>query len=319
MARSAAVDPPDKPLTSSLSHLDDTTLRPFQSSSFSHVDHLNATLPLLSVSTPSQSTKQRNGTSLAEMASQTQNALSRWSVSTARLLDTLTSLTDDIIRTSSRLAYEVDVLRGDAVTLSEALDEGLVDDIRRFAPEDPSAIQKTQTEKVQPVEVGGRGREASEAGEDEKIPPRNASLPTIPPYIDQLRTLSTVKDRLDSVVKTFGQAMEWTLPPSEISITSSFISVSAPDPESDIQRLEEKGQATSKKLREEITTILAENTGFNGVQLARRRVEELRELAKVWKGTAEEKARNKFVEALAKIVMDKQRSLEKDGQGTGAS
>jgi hypothetical protein len=46
----------------------------------------------------------------------------------------------------------------------------------------------------------------------------------------------------------------------------------------------------------------------------------LRDLAQVWKGTAEEKARTKFVDGLIKLAEDKQREVEREkerGQDRG--
>lgn len=48
----------------------------------------------------------------------------------------------------------------------------------------------------------------------------------------------------------------------------------------------------------------------------------MRELAGVWKGTAEEKARVRFVEGLAKMAEEKMREVERErsrGRGRGVS
>lgn len=293
------------------SHLNEDALQPFLRASYNHVDYLNSTFPALSTSF--QSGKQRNGVSLAELTTHAQTTLLQLSASTSRLSDTLTGLTDDIVRSGSRLAYEVEILRGDAISLSETLDEGLLDDIRRFIPGrlDADGIDGHITADV-PDEPKNQDGDTSWHGDK----PARRDAPEImpPPDLDRLRTLAVVKDRLESVVKVFGQAMEWTLPPSELSIASSFISVSGPDPTSDAQGLEEKGQAVSKKLRDEIAGLLASAPGHQGIDLAWTRVEELREVAKVWKGTAEERARSKFVDSLAKMVNEREKLL-----GPGAS
>jgi hypothetical protein len=127
-----------------------------------------------------------------------------------------------------------------------------------------------------------------------------------PDYITNLRTLNQVRARLEDVVQTFGDAMEWPLPPSETSLASSFISVSAPEPGPDAHSREEKGQEVARKFRAEISELLDRE----GVEAAARRVEALRALALVWKGTAEEKARTRFVEGLAKVVEERQRAIE---------
>ena len=286
---------PAKPLSS---HVDDPTLRPFLDPAFDHVDYLNALLPAVSLPTASHSSHRRSGSSLTESAAQTQAIVSQLSTSTSRLSETLTTLTDDIIRASSRLAYEVEVLRGEAVGLSETLHDTLADDIKRFWPE---AFQEDGAKAVEaeaPLDFNGHGG-------DEHV---SQQLPDtrVPPSLDQLQTLATVKDRLESVVKVFGQAMEWVLPPSERSVASSFISVSSPDVQSDVQDREAKGQAFATRMRAEMATLVA--TGPAGQEEARRRVKELRRLANVWKGTAEEKARIRLVESLAKLVEDKQRA-----------
>ena len=288
------------PATPPSSYVDDPTLRPFLDPAFDHVDHLNALLPAVSLPTASHSSHRRTGSSsLAESAAQTQVIVSQLSASTSRLSDTLTTLTDDIIRTSSRLAYEVEVLRGEAVALSETVHDTLADDIKRFWPKafrDDAAAAKA-------VEAGDRSYVHGHDGHERVAQP----LPDakVPPSLDQLQTLSTVKDRLELVVRVFGQAMEWVLPPSERSVASSFISVSSPDVQSDVQDREAKGQAFATKMRGEMATLVA--TGPPGQEAARRRVKELRQLANVWKGTAEEKARIRFVESLVKLVDDKQR------------
>lgn len=97
-------------------------LEPFlHPGAFDAAEHLNSTLnPKLS---------------LSELSSQTQNLLSQLNAQTSRLTAVLTQLTDDILRSGARLAYEVDLLRGEAIGLSEALNEGLQDDIAHFVPE----------------------------------------------------------------------------------------------------------------------------------------------------------------------------------------
>jgi hypothetical protein len=119
---------------------------------------------------------------------------------------------------------------------------------------------------------------------------------------------------LETVIKTFGDAMAWTFPPSEVSVSSSFLSVSAPEPGSDMHSTEEKGQQVSKQLRDEIADLLIGGDPIDGIEAAAKRVEELKELAIVWKGTAEERARIKFVESLAKMVEDRHRDLLREAE-----
>ncbi|PKX88591.1 uncharacterized protein P174DRAFT_446439 [Aspergillus novofumigatus IBT 16806] len=224
-----------------------------------------------------------------------------------RLSNQLTQLTDEILRSGGRLAYEVEVLRGEAIGLSDTLTEVLQPDIAQFVPE---ALQ-TAVDSDKDVIVAQEGEEretAAEMGQGDKATVAD------PDYITKLRMLNQVRSRLEGVVQTFGDAMEWPLPPSETSLTSSFISVSAPEPGPESQSLEEKGQEVAKKLRNEITELLNTNGGGQaGLDAATKRLEALRELATIWKGSAEEKARNRFLDSLAKIIDDRRRSLENQG------
>ncbi|KAI9791214.1 MAG: hypothetical protein M1816_004206 [Peltula sp. TS41687] len=303
------------------SHLEDSSLQPFLSSSFDHANYLNSVLPALSITAASQSSKQPGHASLAELSAQTQTLLSQLGASTARLSNTLTQLADEIIRSGSRLVYEVEVLRGDALSLSEALVEGLSDDVKKFIPQGLNV--KTVENGDHQVKVNGSAEEEIadgivDAEQDENLPGESLE-PDVPPYISQLRILTTVKSRLESVVKVFGEAMEWTLPPSEVSVASSFISVSAPEPGSESYSQEEKGQEIAKKLRKEIAELVSEESrGRKGIDAAQSRVQQLRELAQIWKGTAEEKARTRFVDGLAKLVEDRQKSLQREAADRGS-
>lgn len=302
------------------SHLDDIAFQPFLSPSFDHAHYLNSVLPALSVTASSQTSKQPGHVSLAELSAQTQTLLSQLGASTSRLSSTLTQLADDIIRTGSRLVYEVEVLREDALGLSEALVEGLSDDVKKFVPQGLSVKRITNGDHQMKF-----NRSTEETIEGIGDMPQGGNSPgeiiepDVPRYILQLRTLTTVKNRLESVVKVFGEAMEWTLPPSEVSVASSFISVSAPEPGSESYSQEEKGQEIAKKLRKEIAELVSEESrGRKGIEVAQSRVEQLRELAQVWKGTAEEKARTRFVDGLAKLVEDRQKSIQREAADRGS-
>ena len=132
-----------------------------------------------------------------------------------------------------------------------------------------------------------------------------------PAYIANLRTLNQVRSRLEDVVQTFGDAMEWPLPPSETSFSSSFISVSGPEIGVEGSDQEAKGQQIMKKLRTEIIELLDSNGGGRaGLEAANQRVESLRSLAAVWKGSAEEKARQRFVDNLMRLVDERRRTLD---------
>jgi hypothetical protein len=297
------------------SHVADPTLQPFLATSFDAAEFLNTTLPSLATSS-SQHTKSQD-VSLTELSTQTQTLLSTLSAHTTRLTNTLTQLTDEILRSGSRLTYEVEVLRGEALGLSEALTEGLQDDIWKFVPE---GLEGHIARRPSRSAEGGGARRRSSAITAPKTPVEDVpgEQNKNPVYITQLRTLTSVRNRLETVIKTFGDAMSWTFPPSDVSVTSSFLSVSAPEPGSEAHSIEEKGQQVSKELRDEIADLLVgSGDTVDGIEAAARRVEELKELVKVWKGTAEEKGRVKFVDSLAKMVEERHRELLREAEQDG--
>ncbi|KAH8695423.1 hypothetical protein BGW36DRAFT_382667 [Talaromyces proteolyticus] len=280
--------------TAQQSHLD-PSLRPFTDSSFDPAAFLNDTLPPLTLSNSQpHASKSPGAVPLTDLSSRIQSLLSQLGSQNVRLSDILTQLTDEILRSGGRLAYEVEVLRGETISLADALTENLSEDIVKFAP--------------------GVDREASaedDGSEKNDIADGDGDTVKEPPFITQLRTLTKVRGRLEEVVQTFGDAMEWPLPPSELSLTSSFISVSAPEPGSESYSREERGQEVAKKLRAEISELLDSNGGGDaGLAAATERLETLRSLGNVWKGTSEEKARNRFLDGLAKTVDDRRRTLE---------
>ncbi|OBT80450.1 hypothetical protein VF21_00796 [Pseudogymnoascus sp. 05NY08] len=309
------VESPAQPLatetyTPKSTHVADPTLNPFLAPSFNAADYLNATLPPLKARTSTQRVSKE--VPLADLSTQIQTLLSQLSAHTTRLTNTLTQLTDEIIRSGSRLAYEVEVLRGETLGLSESLTEGLHEDISKFVP---GGIDSSPGKKSSGA--SGPTRRKSSTSLDTRAPSNTtqAAANGDPPYIQQLRTLTLVRGRLDTVIKTFGDAMSWTFPPSEVSVSSGFLSVSAAEPGSEAQSIEEKGQQVSKKLRDEIADILIRSDDpVDNIEAAAKRVEELKELSTVWKSTAEEKARVRFVESLAKMVEDRHRSLLREQQ-----
>jgi hypothetical protein len=286
----------------------DPSLQPFLNPSFDPADYLNATLPSLQSSG-------RGGVPLAELSAQTQTMLSQLSANTTRLTTALTQLTDEILRSGSRLAYEVEVLQGETLGLSEALTEGLQEDVVKFVSN--GLDQDLARKQSRTLETNGTRRRSSTIAAP-KTPVREEPPPLVdPPYITKLRTLTLVRERLDTVIKTFGDAMAWTFPPSEVSVSSSFLSVSAPEPGSEMHSTEEKGQQVSKKLRDQIADLLIGGDPIDGIEAAAKRVEELKDLATVWKGTAEERARVKFVDNLAKLVEDRHRDLLMEAEQDG--
>ncbi|POR38716.1 Uncharacterized protein TPAR_01089 [Tolypocladium paradoxum] len=280
------------------SHTADEFLEDFLNPSFDPAAFLNASLPPLA---------QRQGPSqggteavpLAELSARAQTLLSQLNAQTTRLSNTLTQLTDDILRSGSRLAYEVELLRGETLSLSETMNETLQDDIKKFVP---GGLQQGGDAKNTAAAKGDGDEETASGGDTED-----------PQHIKQLQTLTVVRSRLESVIKTFGDAMDFTFPPSELSVSSSFLSVSAPEPGSQQQSSEERGQEVLKKLRDEISGLLHRSEDpVQGIEKAANRIEELKELTSVWRGTAEEKGRNRFIEGLAKMVEDRHRELMRE-------
>ncbi|OTB03427.1 hypothetical protein M426DRAFT_321799 [Hypoxylon sp. CI-4A] len=295
-------------------HVTDPFLQSFLAPSFDPAEYLNTSLPPLQISTSSSNRSTDNAVPLAELSSQAQTQLSQLNAHTTRLTNTLTQLTDDILRSGSRLAYEVELLRGETLSLSESLSDGLQEDIAKFLP---AGIQDSAGTKANGSNQVSH-RRASEAPPPtnlESIPPTTNSED--PAYISQLQTLTLVRSRLDTVVKTFGEAMEFVFPPSELSVSSSFLSVSAPEPGVEAHSTEEKGQQVLKQLREEISGLLSKGDPVEGIEKAAHRIEELKELTKVWKGTAEEKGRTKFIDSLAKMVEDRHKELLREAEQSG--
>ncbi|ROW17345.1 hypothetical protein VPNG_01056 [Cytospora leucostoma] len=353
-------------------HTSDPFLQGFLNPAFDPAEYLNATLPPLQGSSSSQSLPLSSSASssssssapakatpvpLAQLSSGAQDLLTQLSAHTTRLANTLTQLTDDILRGGSRLAYEVELLRGETLGLAETLQaEGpLRGDLERLAG--PAGEQQQQATSASgrprssssavassvpatPATDGTRARDGSgtpgagmeangeeEEEEKKKKPTGDEQDPNEPKHISQLRTLTLVRSRLDSVIRTFGDAMEFTFPPSEFSVSSGFLSVSAPEfpdmieqrssPSSDGQvSTEERGQQVLRRVRGEVSALLARGRPepVRGVEEATRRVEELKELSAVWRGTAEERARQRFVESLARMVEDRHRELLREAE-----
>jgi len=325
-ARHAPLPTRPQPPAPKSSHAADPFLHDFLSSSFDAAEYWNATLPpLQAAGGAAGAAAAAAAVPLADLAAQAQTTVSRLDAHTTRLAAALTQLTDDILRSGSRLAYEVELLRGETLSCAEALGDGLHDDIARFVP---GGI-RGGTAAAPGVEGHDQQRRASLVGPRPDVAaaapgvpgegaaattPTDtaAAAPTEPPFITQLRTLSLVRARLDLVIKTFGDAMEFVFPPSELSVSSSFLSVSAPDPGAESHSTEEKGQQVLRGFRDEIAALLAGGGGddaIRGVEDAARRIEALKALAVVWRGTAEEKGRARFVESLAKMVEDRHREL----------
>ncbi|KAJ6786375.1 hypothetical protein PWT90_02862 [Aphanocladium album] len=304
----------------------DEFVQDFLGPSFDPAAFLNAKLPPLAPK--SSASSPAGAVPLADLSQQANALLSQLNAQTTRLSSTLTQLTDDILRSGSRLAYEVELLRGETLSLNETMHEKLQEDIKKFLPDGIRGKQEEEEQK----QLDGEDKEEAEAEEDDEGKAKEKSMgaelpvPTAteangssnePTCVQQLRTLTLVRARIETVVKTFGDAMDFGFPPSELSVSSSFLSVSAPEPGSDQQSSEERGQQNLKKLREEISTLLRppKESGADpvaGIEKAANRIEELKELTNVWRGTAEEKGRNRFIESLAKMVEDRHKELMRE-------
>ena len=298
----------------------DTVTPNFTDPSFDPVDFLNDTLPPLTLASPSQPPASRSVSAasvpIGELSAQLQSLLSQISSLNVRHANNLNGFTDDILRSGGRLAYEVEVLRGEAIGLSDSLADVLHDNIVKFVPE---GFEEEKQEEEEGEEEG-----AKNCAEEQKVHNKTtgqlgnhctadeSTTTTDPEYITKLRTLTQVRARLEDVIRIFGEAMDWPLAPSESSLTSaSFISVSAPETSLDSQIQEKKGQEAAKKIRDSVVELLnSEEKEEGGVEAASRRVESLRVLSAVWRRTAEERPRTKFVDSLARIVEDRRRALE---------
>lgn len=297
-------------------YLTDPSLRPFLSSTFSPIDYLNSTLP--STTTTKQ---QQPAPSLSAIASQTQSHISTLNAQTTRLSTTLTGLTDDILRTSSRLAYEVELLRGEALSLADSLSSrgNLHESIRKFVPEGlDKASQSPETPHTPPKTRHSSQEQILPLKRNAHDQPRtpDASFASEPEALPQLRTLMHVRAQLQTVIQRFNLALSFPLPPSLLATTtSSLISVSPPNQDRD---LESKGQAALSRLRQEVLDLLADAEGRGGgVDRARERVGELREICELWKGTGEEKARLRWVDGL-ELMVDDEIQKKDEGRRKGA-
>jgi hypothetical protein len=282
----------------------DSVLWGLQDATFDPVEFLNSSLPPFSLANvPQSSSKSSKAAQIQDTSTQVQDLLAKLNAQNIRYSNALSQLTDEILRSGGRLAYEVEILRGDANGLHEVLTDTLQDDMKKLGL---GASKIRPDELTREDDGAAMPTQSLEDGTEDAVVNKNE-----PDFIPQLRMLSQVKARLEEVINVFGEAMEWPLAPSELSITSSLISVSAPEPSSDTHTREVKAREVIRKLRLEVTNLLdSDGGGYAGLDAAATRVESLRSLTTIWKGTAEEKARAKFVESLAKVVDDRKRVLD---------
>ncbi|KAI4249342.1 MAG: hypothetical protein L6R42_009042 [Xanthoria sp. 1 TBL-2021] len=288
-------------------YLTDPLLLPFLAPSFSATSYFNTTLPSPPSKTHANAQQQPQPT-LSALASQTQFQISTLSAQTSRLSATLTALTDDILRCSSRLTYEIEVLRGEANGMAEALGERgeLNEAIKTFVPDGlPSSslngmgdsigngASKRDDEDTTTTQHPQDQDQEQAPSRDSKQSHKTASA-TDPP-ITQLRTLLHVRASLTSITRTFSLALSWPMPPSLLpsssSATSSLISITSPSSQTTTSSLETTGQTALANIKREIEEMLV----VGDIEKARERVGELKACVEVWKGTGEEKARGKWV------------------------
>lgn len=264
---------------------------------FDPVKYLNEQLAVPKLSSQGNTSKSSRSAIIQTSASDVQTLLAKLNTHNVRSTNDLTTLADEILRSGNRLAYEVEILRGDANSLHELLSETLKDDIKLFLHNTMMEYPEGQDGFDGPGSaiVGGISREE-------------------PQFIHQLRSLGLVKSRLEAVVTVFGEAMKWPAPPSENSVTNSLISVSAPELGVQNSAEDDKAIEASKVLRAEIVDLLnSDGGGYSGLEAALKRVEELRLLSSVWKGTSEEKGRSRQVEGLIRLVEDRKKALDAKG------
>lgn len=354
----------------------DKTLAPFLASTFDPAAFLNAQLPTSwtpssgpssrsssttastaqskpsssapSSSAPSSNAPSSNAPSLADLNAQAQSLSSQLAAQLSRLSTLLTRLSDDVLRAGGRLAYEVEVLRGDTIGLTDALTSDLRPHLARFGLDMPAQAAQSADSALSPTlsrqqsnQRRRRSRHLSTASasangvsDSAPEPPsaqdKDSAAPAPQPespataQLRRLQTLVTVRDRLDSVVQVFGAATEWAIAPSDVSITASIISVTGPSTgggasgASDAEVREKRGKEFAERTRLQVTEMLGAGADDEGLAKALARVEQLRALAKIWEGTAEERARGRFVDSLARMVDEKRRAVKGSGAAAGS-
>jgi hypothetical protein len=242
---------------------------------------------------------------LSDVAAQLQTLLSQINAQTSRVSNGLTRLTDDIVRSGGKLVYEVELLRGEILSTNDAISIRLKHDMDLLAPPAHFTDSSSTHETFADVDRKEKGTgDQTNGSTDTPATSDNGGLE--PEFLLRLRTLTTIRTRLDAVVKVFGSAMQWPVAPSEVASNSSaIISISAPA--SDGSDREEKAKAYLESLQNELAASLA--AGVEGLEVASAKVDEMRNLAEVWKGTSEEKSRTKLVEALQKLVDEKAKTV----------
>ncbi|EPS45607.1 hypothetical protein H072_423 [Dactylellina haptotyla CBS 200.50] len=281
--------------------MDDPALQPFLSDAFSPTAYLNSTLPPLSPP----------AASLQLLHSTATDLLSSLDAHLNRLQTTLSTLTDEILRATPRLSYELQVLRSDVISLADTLSSARTRQLTDCLADvslDPAGDQEPNDD-----------RNDNEPKARRKSHPATSTTPTTPgkpQVLKRLETLALVRRHLQEVRKVFDDAMEWTLtdaqktgiplPTTATSSLGAYIPPSrSPSPSvmDGRKRASHSGNnaaAGSDKFTDEISYLLLNEE----VDKATQKVEELAKLCDVWKNTSEYDARLRFVENLRWKVME---------------
>ncbi|KAF3917435.1 hypothetical protein ABW21_db0207353 [Orbilia brochopaga] len=301
--------------------LADPILQPFLADNFSPAAYLNSTLPPL---TP---------TSLHSLHSTSTTLLSSLDVHLSRLQATLSALTDEILRATPRLSYEVQVLRSDVVSLADILssprtrqltqclaDVSLEDSSQ--AQSDPSPADAVITATATDVADSGAKNAENVAKHSDTTTTTSAK----PQVLKRLEILALVRRHLEDVVKVFGEAMEWTLtdtqktsiplPTTSTSSLGAYIPPSRTPSPAVFDGRKKPASAShnsnagtgSDRITDEISYLLLNDE----IDQATQKVEELARLCDVWKNTSEHDARLRFVENLRWKVMEATRVEDTD-------
>lgn len=273
----------------------DATLQPFLQPDFDPATYLNTTLPTLTTAT-NLNRQQSHTANVVTLSAETQSLLTQLSAQTSRLSTSLTQMTDEIIRSGGRLAYEVELLRGEAIGLTDALESGLKDDLEVFkSAKDSNTGVVLADEQLGEPSTTTNGAQSDTRG-----------------YLDRLHILSTVRERLDAVVKIFDEAMHWPVAPSEVTATSnSIISIAAPTSDEAVRAQELKAQQFNKQIEAEVNDMSSVDIADDTASALTRR-DQLKRIAPVWHGTTEEKARTKVLNELQDLIDEKLKTIGKD-------
>ncbi|KAJ6257093.1 hypothetical protein Dda_7978 [Drechslerella dactyloides] len=314
-----AAMPADGPLA-------DPALQPFLAENFSPAAYLNSTLPPLAPS------------SLHSLHSSSTSLLSSLDVHLSRLQATLSALTDEILRATPRLSYELQVLRSDVISLADTLSSPrtrqLTQCLADVSLEESSQAQLDAPPATTATTVAidgdkgvGEGAGPQSGGNGEKQPNGGAAAAsTKPQVLKRLETLALVRRHLEDVVKVFGEAMEWTLtdtqktsiplPTTSTSSLGAYIPPSrTPSPAIFDGRKKPTSASHSSNAgtgSDRITDDISYMLLNEEIEQATQKVEELAKLCDVWKNTSEYDARLRFVENLRWKVMEATRVEEPD-------